>query len=394
MFKKAHLNFFLISIGVLFYVLAGISFFFHTFLSEKEKSDRDFDLVTMLENVSDIHGPKSFIVYLKNDEPLKMDFDASFYTSEEILNILSSIKEKGLKPQEEIASNRIGHIYYKIKYNPSYDTYFIVGVNREVEASIIQYSLILLLIIETAVFAALSTVLWYSSKWVVRPLELSNARQKRFISDASHELKTPLTIISTSAEVLKNDLDDNKWISTIQDQVQHLSNLINQLLALSIIDEKYELVSTEEFDFSSFLNLAILPYESLAFEKGISFEINIEPKIKINGNKEALKQLIGIFMDNALKYCSENGTIKVHLEKNKRIKLTFYNTGSDIPDDNKEILFERFYRSDESRNSERKGFGLGLSIASRLCELYNYQIKPESKYNEFTSFTIFLTEQK
>ena len=394
MFKKAHLNFFLISIGVLFYVLAGISFFFHTFLSEKEKSDRDFVLVSMLENVSDIHGPKSFIVYLKNDEPLKMDFDASFYTSEEILNILSSIKEKGLIPQEDIISSRIGHLHYKIKYNISYDTYFIAGVNREVEASIIQYSLVLLLIIETAVFAALSTVLWYSSKWVVRPLELSNARQKRFISDASHELKTPLTIISTSAEVLKNDLDNNKWILTIQDQVQHLSNLINQLLALSIIDEKYELVSTEEFDFSSFLNLAILPYESLAFEKGISFEIKIEPKIKLNGNKEALKQLIGIFMDNALKYCSENGTIQVHLEKNKRIKLTFYNTGSDIPDDNKEILFERFYRSDESRNSERKGFGLGLSIASRLCELYNYQIKPESKYNEFTSFTIFLTEQK
>lgn len=234
----------------------------------------------------------------------------------------------------------------------------------------------------------------FLSKWAIKPAEESFNRQKQFIADASHELKTPLTVILANTEVLLSHKDDVisdqiKWIEYIKLESERMRGLVNDLLFLAKLDYKENITSFEQINLSEVMLSVILPFESLVFEKHKNLESNIQADILFTGNEKQLKQLGVILIDNAIKYCNDNGIIKINLTKvQNKINLSVNNSGVTISKEDQNNIFERFYRVDKSRVRENGGYGLGLSIAKEIVELHKGQISVTSDENDGTTFKI------
>lgn len=230
------------------------------------------------------------------------------------------------------------------------------------------------------------------SFWLVKPVKENFERQKRFISDASHELKTPLAVISTNTDVLESEIGENKWLTYIRSESQRMSELVNELLMLARLDDKsgHKLIMTE-VNLSDLVLMTALPFESTIFEMGKKFDVDVQPDIKCKGDESALKHIMTILIDNAIKYSAEHGEISVKLynQSNKHI-IEVYNTGEGIKPENISKIFERFFRQDESRNSKTGGYGLGLSIAKSSVEAHGGKISVQSEYGKWVKFTAIL----
>lgn len=225
------------------------------------------------------------------------------------------------------------------------------------------------------------------SKTIVKPVEDSFEKQKQFVSDASHELKTPLAIIEANADVLQDKVGEKKWITYIQKEVQSMDKLVNDLLVLARM-ENTNTSNNQKFDLSKEVQMAVSVFESMIYEKKIELETNISEGLEFNGDKEDIKHIISIILDNAIKHTEENGKIIVNTSKEKsNIKIEIKNQGEPIPEEEIEKIFERFYRVDKARNRSEKRYGLGLSIAKGIVEKYNGIIFAISK-DGFTSFII------
>lgn len=222
----------------------------------------------------------------------------------------------------------------------------------------------------SALLTLLITVIFaIASKHAVRPFEINSRRQKQFITDASHELKTPLAIISANAEVLQYKGDGNEWTQNIIDQTKHMGKLINQLLVLAKLDEVQEKSEKQEVDLKMLLEETVKPFEEVAEQKNVSLKLHPEEEVKIRVNREQIGQLISILTENAAKYVNEGGKIVWRLSKTQHgaamvVKNT---TEKELPSDTKR-LFDRFYRSDSSRSSKTGGQGIGLSIAKKIVD--------------------------
>lgn len=214
-------------------------------------------------------------------------------------------------------------------------------------------------------------------------------KQKHFISDASHELKTPLTIISANADVLSDEIGDNKWLNYIKSQTERMNVLVNDLLNLTRIENKTADFVCSEFNLSKAIESTALPFECQAFEMQKSLDIDIQEDLMFKGSEDHIKQMTAIFIDNALKYSNDQGKIKITLKAqgDKRI-LSVFNTGSGIKEDEKEKIFERFYRSDDSRARSTGGYGLGLAIAKSIIDRYKFKISIEIAEGESICFTV------
>lgn len=246
-------------------------------------------------------------------------------------------------------------------------------------------SLLFSLIGITAIFL----LVLFSSKIILKPISESYEKQKHFITDASHELKTPLTVIDASADVLEMEVGENEWITSIKDQVTRLTKLTEDLLMLSRMNETNKVIFTD-FSLSEVLEDSIKRFESVAISQGKTIKTNIPNNISYNGEINMISQLFSILLDNALKYTNEKGLIKVSLtetEKNK--KIVFYNTCENIEIGNHDYLLERFYRKDSSRNSNTGGHGIGLSIAKSIID--NHKGKINIKSDDGKSITITIT---
>ena len=225
------------------------------------------------------------------------------------------------------------------------------------------------------------------SKTIVKPVEDSFEKQKQFVSDASHELKTPLAVIEANADVLQDKVGENKWITYIQKEVQSMNKLVNDLLVLARM-ENTNTELNQKFDLSKEVQMAVSVFESMIYEKKIELETNISEGIEFNGDKEDIKHIISIILDNSIKHTEENGKIIVNTLKEKSdIKIEIKNQGEPIPEEEREKIFERFYRVDKARNRNEKRYGLGLSIAKGIVEKYNGNIYATSK-DGFTSFIV------
>ena len=225
------------------------------------------------------------------------------------------------------------------------------------------------------------------SKAIVKPVEDSFEKQKQFVSDASHELKTPLAVIEANADVLQDKVGENKWITYIQKEVQSMNKLVNDLLVLARM-ENTNTSNNQKFDLSKEVQMAVSVFESMIYEKKIELETNISEGIEFNGDKEDIKHIISIILDNAIKHTEENGKIIVNTLKEKSdIKIEIKNQGEPIPEEEREKIFERFYRVDKARNRNEKRYGLGLSIAKGIVEKYNGNIYATAK-DGFTSFIV------
>ena len=230
----------------------------------------------------------------------------------------------------------------------------------------------------------------------IAPVKEAFIKQKQFIADASHELKTPLAVISTNTDVLLSNREDtistqSRWIHHIKEQTDRMKELTNHLLYLTEIDHTGSHILYVPFSLSETVESTVLTMEAVIFEKNISLHYDIEPDLTIYGNKEQMKQVVMILLDNAIKYTDYKGFITLHLQKqNQHTVLSITNTGDGIPPKHIDRIFDRFYRTDASRSREHGGYGLGLAIAKSIVEQHNGKIYAKSTLNKSTTFYIYL----
>ncbi len=235
----------------------------------------------------------------------------------------------------------------------------------------------------------LSVGAYFISGIIVRPIKDTFEKQKQFISDASHELKTPLTVISANADVLYGEIGDNKWLNYIQDQAGRMNVLVNDLLSLTRLENKSNNFIQTNFNLSQAIINTALPFECQAFESNKNFVLNIDENISVFGSEQHIKQMAGIFIDNALKYSKDGGTVRVSLtQEDGKAVFSVYNTGSGVKEEDKYRIFERFYRSDESRNRATGGYGLGLAIAKSIIDKHKFRIEIENEEGKSICFIV------
>lgn len=205
------------------------------------------------------------------------------------------------------------------------------------------------------------------SGWLIRPITDMINSEKTFISNASHELKTPLSVIRANAQLLGDEVStDNKHLQYIETETERMITLVNQMLTLARLEAPQVQEQRSVFSVSGVLCDVIYPMESVAYEKQIALETDIPTDIKINGNENQIQTLISILLNNALCYTPAHGTISIHAaSRAHRFYLSVANTGDPIPDEIRSRLFERFFRADEARGDDGH-FGLGLSIAQSI----------------------------
>ena len=223
---------------------------------------------------------------------------------------------------------------------------------------------------------------------IVRPIAESYEKQKRFITDAGHELKTPITIIRADADVLESELDgENEWIADIRKQTGRLAELTEDLIFLSKMEEENPALQMEALSLSELVDETAQSFQSLALSKGKRFSASVAPNLQVRGDEKALAKLVSILLDNAMKYSTEGGAVDLTLEKTgKHARLSVKNSTPPMEKGNADRLFERFAREDRSRNSESGGFGLGLAIAKAVTEAHKGTIRAESE--DGTSLTV------
>ena len=228
--------------------------------------------------------------------------------------------------------------------------------------------------VSTLLTCLITVIFAIASKRAVRPFEINSNRQKQFITDASHELKTPLAIISANAEVLQYKGDGNEWTQNIIDQTKHMGKLINQLLVLAKLDEVQEKSEKQEADLKLLLEETIEPFEEVATQKKVTLKLHLEEGVTIRVNREQIAQLVSILTENAAKYVNDGGKIVWRLTKTQHgaVLVVKNTTEKEIPDTKR--MFDRFYRSDSSRSSKTGGQGIGLSIAKKIVDSHKGSI--------------------
>ena len=227
---------------------------------------------------------------------------------------------------------------------------------------------------------AVLVLLLILSRRIVRPVAESYEKQKQFITDAGHELKTPMTIISADVDLAEMECGENQWLSDIRHQAERLTGLTNDLIYLSRMEEEQPKLQYIEFPISDVAEEMALSFLAPAKSQEKELTIHVQPMLSYNGDEKAIRQLISILLDNALKYSPPGGRLELRLGKQMRnILLTVSNTTSQpMAEDNLTHLFDRFYRSDQSRNSQTGGYGLGLSIARSIVLAHKGKIRAES----------------
>ncbi len=297
-----------------------------------------------------------------------------------------TINEYAIKiAKKNTEKGMIGKYIYKVrKINPN--TVRITFVENEDAIFYIKTIFIISGIISIVSIFAIYKLAKKVSKMIVKPVEETFEKQKQFISDASHELKTPLAVIEANADVLENEIGKSKWINYIQNETESMNKLINELLLLAKIESVDNIKEYKQLNLSKEVEIILSMFESMAYEKQVDIISKISENIIINGNKEDIEHIVSTLTDNAIKHTKAQKEVVVELKKEKNeIVLEVKNMGNPIPEEERKKIFERFYRIDKSRNRDEKRYGLGLAIAKSTIEKYNGKIEVFYKDN----FTVF-----
>jgi len=321
------------------------------------------------------------LFYIKLDqqgEPLEIRHEMMFdFTDEDAMHYASLVRERGK------SKGSVGEFQF-MAGQKAYGS-IIVFAQRSIETTLLTQLIRLSLWTAGGTGILLFVFTLFFSKWAVGPVQRAFERQRRFISDASHELKTPLTILNANADLLLQEVGENPRLQSIKGQSRRMEGLIHDLLALARADEGAQPVFSS-VDLSQAILSAALAFEGRAYEEGKTYEVDVAPGLRCQGDQEQLKRLASILIDNALKHSEPNGFVKVTLSE--KPALTVYNTGAGIKESERERIFERFYRSDSSRARETGGYGLGLAIAKSIVEAHRGSISVESKVGEWAKFNV------
>ncbi|MEI2989481.1 MAG: HAMP domain-containing sensor histidine kinase [Oscillospiraceae bacterium] len=283
---------------------------------------------------------------------------------------------------------------YLLKYNPPKDNYSIVFLDRTLEISTINRLLFIFIIITGIGLIFIFFISILLANWTIKPVAKAWDQQKQFIADASHELKTPLTVISTNTDVILSNSSDtvesqSKWLNYIKNETIRMTKLVNSLLYIAKYDANETKILFKKINLSNIISSICLQYEPLIYENNKKLITDIDNNITIMGDEDKIKQLLNILMDNALKYSLNNGIIKISLKKNKQsnVYITVSNSSETINKEQLNKIFDRFFRIDSSRNRKTGGSGLGLNIAKSIVEIHKGSINVMNKDN-ITSFII------
>lgn len=274
------------------------------------------------------------------------------------------------------------------------DRCFFAFADDHIISSSVQNQFLTSLLIFTLALSIFYLISRFLAKLALRPAEQAWNQQRQFVADASHELKTPITVILANIGIIAAHPDDLvgeqvKWINYIQDEAIRMKTLVDDLLFLAKSDSSRLPVHPAQIRLDQLVTGSLLPFESVAFESGVNLTDKIEPDITVLGDEVQLRRLTVILLDNAVKYAGENGTVCVHLDRiHGRPRLCVHNTGPAIPAEHLPHLFERFYRSDTARDRTQGGYGLGLSIAKSVVDKHSGKISVTSTPKDGTTFTV------
>lgn len=260
-----------------------------------------------------------------------------------------------------------------------------------------------LAVVEVAALAVFFVISLFFSRWALRPVARAWTQQRRFVADASHDLKTPLTVILANTSIAlehpeRSVASQSQWLESTQHEAEAMQGLVGDLLALAKMDEEEAAAQSgaarpafEEVDLSDVIEGEVLQFESVAFERGVKLESQVEPGIELRGNEQRLRCLAGTLIDNACKYVDDGGAVDVSLSRSgKQAKLAVRNTGAPISPEDLPHVFDRFYRADKARTGSAGGHGLGLAIARAIAEEHGGILTVASTQAEGTVFTATL----
>ena len=252
-------------------------------------------------------------------------------------------------------------------------------------------------LVSVGLFFGSMVIIFLISLWLsglaVKPVKKAWEQQKQFVADASHELKTPLTVILANNNIMMSHpqsrvTDERQWLESTEEEAQHMKQLIDQMLFLAKSDAGNTQVQLSEVNLSEIVEGSALNFEPVAFEREVLIDTDIRPDILMQGNQLQLNQLAHILIDNAVKYAEDNSTVTIALHKHgDGTEFTVNNKGSVISKEEMEHIFDRFYRAEKSRTT--KGYGLGLAIAQRIVEDMNGKITVHSHQTDGTTFTVY-----
>lgn len=348
-------------------------------------------------------NPNSMKPKYNIDENIKF-MDSIVYTI--LIDENNNIKEIINHSNNELETKKINLLANKIlNNNPKYrfvgNLYFdnysytyikgnslIIVDNSNVKLNLkssLENSIITFIILEMLVVLISSII----TKWITKPVQESFDKQKQFITDASHELKTPLSVIIASSEALEENPKEKKWLNNIKSEADRMNNLIVRLLDLATSEREIK-VELKQENLSKIIELSVLTFEGKAFEKNIKLNYKIEENINYKINSNDIKQLVEILLDNAIKHSEKGENVNINLDQiNNQIIFTVSNKGEAIPTGSEEKIFERFYRVDKSRNRDENRYGLGLAIAKNIVTNHNGTISAKSKDGITTFKVIF-----
>ena len=342
---------------------------------DDEQDDKNFENMMIMDY-------EVYTVILSNGEIERIISHSSNTSNFDVQSVAEKIvtKKQGM---------RIGSLYNnKYSYNYYLDTIIIINtknINNRLMLILIK-SLIILLIVEILVYYVSKML----TKRITKPAQESYEKQRDFIADASHELKTPLAVIIASSDELKSDKKNAKYVDNIKYESERMNNLIKSLLDLSKLENGVSIANYKEENISKIIERICLTFEAIAYENNVNIDINIEKDIKLKCSKEEIERLISILLDNAIKHSYKDSSISVNLNNDKNsINLEIVNSGDPIKVGDEEKIFERFYRSDKSRKRDSNRYGLGLAIAKNIVINHNGTIKAFSK-DGLTTFKINL----
>lgn len=354
--------------------------------AENEKKAPPPDLMSGIYFQSDYDGnitSKSSLVEL----------DGKFET-DNIFTLVQKDKPNGIIVTDD---GRWKYMLRETRRGADIDGYQLAFIEISAEHNILLQLVMSLSILGICLIGVILAISLFFANRSIKPVEESYNRQKQFVADASHELKTPLTTINTNVDVLLSHPEhtigeEKKWLDYIKSESVRMTKLTNDLLYLTRLDynDKNEILKSRA-SFSEAVWSVILGMDAVMFEKGIAADEDIEDEIYVNGNIEQLKQLVMILLDNAIKYTPCDGHIVISLKEiNKKAVFKVENTGSGIDKESMKHIFDRFYRSDKSRARDTGGYGLGLAIAKAITDTHGGTITAESK-NGITVFTVSIS---
>ncbi len=323
---------------------------------------------------------------------IQKDAESKLPRVEIFSNRMMSIPEEKLQAYaNEIVRNwkkslRFSEVTYITKQSHRYGKYLVLIHTRHAWAACMPM-MMFSAVLACVGIGLLALLMRLIALRMVRPVEQMLEAEKKFVSNAGHELKTPLTVISANLQLLESEIGENRHLTYISQETERMIQMVSKLLTLMRLDAPGADDQMKNFYADEALLDIIYPMESVAYEKNLQMEYKIDKGMQMIGEEESFKTLISILLDNAISYTTMGGKISIYAEiRVKKLCLRVSNTGEAIPKEQREKLFERFYRRDEARENEANHFGLGLSIAAGIVEKHHGKIQVKSEGGENTFF--------